>query len=107
MKKIKTPLDLAKAIELTHGDAMWRYNWVQPATESEGKKYNWEFPDKTSVDIKDGWKSKSGKYTFPGRGYPTLKDVPSWMKKDEDKNPIDFSKCFRGISMYIKFVKDL
>ena len=105
--KIKTPLDLAKAIERSHGEAMWRYNWVQPATESEPKKYNWEFPDKTSAEIKDGWKSKSGKYTFPGRGYPTLKDVPSWMKKDEDQNPIDFSKCYRGISMYIKFVKDL
>ena len=102
--KITTPLELAKAIEKKNGDAMWRYDFVVPAELSATKKkeYHFEFPDKTSDQIKNGFKSKSGKFQFPGRGWKDVKSVPDFLKKSGTLND-----AYTGISMYLKFVKDL
>jgi hypothetical protein len=104
MKKIKTPLDLAKGLEEFAGKECWRYNFVLPAELSETKKkeYNFEFPDKTPEDIRNGFLSKSGKFKFPGRGWAKVKDIPEFMRKTTD-----FSGVYTGISIYCKFVKDL
>ena len=109
-KKIENPEQLAKALEEHHGDAIWRYNWVLPAEHSETnkKEYFWEFPSKTSEEISEGWKSASGKYHFPGRGYKTPKDIPSFMKKDKGgEAPLPLSKMYPAIGIYLKYVKDL
>lgn len=105
--KIKTPLDLAKAIEEVNGDAVWRHVFVVPAELSKTKKkeYHFEKPSLTSEEIGgDGYLSASGKFRFPGRGWKDVKDMPSFMQKSGDTN---WSQVYRGISIYLKYVPDL
>jgi hypothetical protein len=95
---INNPLELAMALEKKHNIPLWRKSFVIPAdlSKSGKKEYKFEYPKKTSKDIKNGWKSSSGKEIIPGRGYDEL---PSWVK--------DCDGAYLGCSIYLKFIKDL
>jgi hypothetical protein len=95
---ILNPLDLAKALEEKHKIALWRKVWVG-FEENGKKKYCYEYPSKTSEDIKNGWINTKGTSRIPGRGYNTF---PSSFNKNGEWNDV-----YEGYSIYLKFVKDL
>tara|TARA_R110000824_G_scaffold370187_4_gene559762 strand:+ start:531 stop:4064 length:3534 start_codon:yes stop_codon:yes gene_type:complete len=104
--KIKNPLDLAKEIEEKSGHFCWRQSFVLPADLSKTKKkeYHWEFPGMTEEQLENGKLSSGGRFTFPGRGWGSVDDIPNFMKKDKEAV---FANVYSATSIYLKYVPDL